>query len=119
MAGENRWGAPRIYSEPVMLGFHDVSEAIVSRYLRRYRSLYLNRKKQQSWMTFLKNHRDVISAIDFFVVPTISFNILFVLFLINHNRRKICHYNVTNQPSANWVTQQLRNAFPFDLAPKY
>jgi putative transposase len=119
MAGENRWGAPRIYSELLILGFTNVSETTVSRYLRKYRSLHPDKKKQQSWMTFLKNHRDVISALDFFVVPTIKFNILFVFFIIDHNRRKIRHFNVTNQPSALWVIQQLRNAFPFDQIPKY
>ena len=119
MAGENRWGAPRIYSELLMLGFDDVSEATVSRYLRRYRSLHPDKKKQQSWMTFLKNHHDVISAMDFFVVPTVNFNILFAFFIIDHGRRKIRHFNVTRQPSALWVIQQLRDAFPFDRIPKY
>ena len=70
-------------------------------------------------MTFLKNHRDVISAMDFFVVPTVNFNILFVFFIIDHCRRKIIHFNVTNHPSAQWVIQQLREAFPFDQIPKY
>ena len=116
---ENRWGAPRIFSELLMLGFKDVSEASVSRYLRKYRSLHPDKKKQQSWMTFLKNHRDVISAMDFFIVPTINFNILFVFFIIDHKRRKIRHFNVTSQPSALWVIQQLRDAFPFDQISKY
>lgn len=119
MAGENNWGAPRIYSELLMLGFKEISEATVSRYLRRYRSLHPDKKKQQSWMTFLKNHRGMISAMDFFVVPTINFNILFVFFIIDHSRRKIVHFNVTNSPSALWVIQQLRDAFPFDQVPKY
>jgi len=119
MAGENCWGAPRIYSELLMLGFDDVSEATVSRYLRSYRSLNHDKKKQQSWMTFLKNHRDMITAMDFFIVPTVNFNILFVFFIIDHRRRKVVHFNVTNQPSALWVIQQLRDAFPFDQIPKY
>jgi putative transposase len=119
MAGENRWGVPRIYSEILMLGFNDISEATVSRYLRRYRSIHPDKKKQQSWMTFLKNHRDMISAMDFFIVPTINFNILFVFFIIDHSRRKIIHFNVSNQPCALWVIQQLRNAFPFDQIPTY
>ena len=119
MAGENNWGAPRIYSELLVLGFKDVSEASVSRYLRRYRLSHPDKKKQQSWMTFLKNHRDVISAMDFFVVSTINFNILYVFFVINHRRRIIRHFNVTIQPNALWVIQQLRNAFPFDQIPKY
>ncbi len=119
MAGENNWGAPRIYSELLMLGFADVSEATVSRYLRKYRSKNPDEKKQQSWMTFLRNHRDVISAMDFFIVPTINFNILFVFFVIDHSRRIIRHFNVTNHPSAQWVIQQLRDAFPFDSTTKY
>ncbi|MBU3914102.1 integrase core domain-containing protein [bacterium] len=119
MAGENRWGAPRIYSELLMLGFDDVSEAAVSRYLRTFKSKHPEKKKQQSWMPFLKNHRDVISAMDFFVVPTINLKSLFVFFIIDHKRRIIRHFNVTNHPSAQWVIQQLRDAFPFDQVPKY
>jgi len=119
MAGENHWGAPRIYSELLMLGYTDVSEPTVSRYLRTFRSQHPDKKRQQSWMTFLKNHRDVISAMDFFIVPTVRFNILFVFFIIDHNRRKIVHFNVTDHPFAEWVIQQLRNAFPFDSALKY
>ncbi len=81
MAGENNWGAPRIYSELLMLGYNDVSEATVSRYLRKHRTKHPDVKKQQSWMTFLKNHTDMISSMDFFIVPTINFNILFVFFI--------------------------------------
>lgn len=119
MAGENRWGAPRIYSELLMLGFNEISEATVSRYLQKFRSNHPDKKKQQSWMTFLRNHRDVISAMDFFIVPTNNFNILFVFFIIDNSRRKIIHFNVTNHPSAKWVIQQLRNAFPFDQISRY
>jgi putative transposase len=70
-------------------------------------------------MTFLKNHRDIVSAMDFFIVPTINFNIIFVFFIIDHKRRIIRHFNVTSHPSAQWVIQQLRVAFPFDQIPKY
>jgi putative transposase len=119
MTGENHWGAPRIYSELLMLGFKDISEATVSRYLRRFRLNHPDKKKQLSWMTFLKNHRDVISAMDFFVVPTFNFNILFVFFIIDHRRRTIRHFNVTSQPCALWVIQQLCDAFPFDQISKY
>ena len=119
MTGENRWGAPRIYSELLMLGYTDVSEATVSRYLRKYRSKHTDEKKQQSWMTFLRNHRNAISAMDFFIIPTVKSNILFVFFIIDHKRRKIIHFNVVTHPYAQWVIQQLRNAFPYDSAPKY
>lgn len=70
-------------------------------------------------MTFLRNHRDVVSAMDFFIVPTIKFQILFVFFVIDHKRRIIRHFNVTNHPSALWVIQQLRDAFPFNQISKY
>ena len=89
MAGENHWGAPRIYSKLLMLGFNDVSEATVSRYLLRFKLKHPDTKKQQSWMTFLRNHRDVISAMDFFIVPTIKFNIIFVFFIIDHSDERL------------------------------
>ena len=60
MAKEDRWGAPRIYSELLMLGFYDISEATVSRYLRKYRSKHPDKKKQQSWMTFLKSNYSAV-----------------------------------------------------------
>jgi putative transposase len=114
----NHCETPRIFSELLMLGFADVSEATVSRYLIKYRSLHPDKMKLQSWMTFLKIHRNVISAMGFFIVPTINFNLLFVFFIVDHNRKKIRHFNVTNQPSALWAIQQLRNAFPFYQIPK-
>jgi transposase InsO family protein len=118
MARENYWGAPRIYSELLMLGYKNVKERTV-RYLRKFRSKHPDKKKQQSWHTFLKNHRDVISAMDFFVVPTVNFGILYVFFVIDHARRRIVHLNVTGHPTAQWVKQQLREAFPFESVPQY
>ena len=96
MVGENRWRAPRIYSELLMLGFNDISEATVSRYLRKYQTKHPDKKKQQSWMTFLRNYRDVFSAMGFFIVPTIKFNILYAFFIIDHKRRIIRHFSITN-----------------------
>ena len=119
MARENNWGAPRIYSELLMLGYKNVKERTVSRYLRRFRSGHPDKAKQQSWRIFLKNHRDVISAMDFFVVPNVRFGILYVFFVIDHAKRKIVHLNITEHPTAQWVKQQLREAFPFDSFPKY
>jgi len=66
-----------------------------------------------------KNHRQYIMGMDFFTVPTISFKILYIFFVIDHARRKIVHLNVTENPTAEWVVQQLKNAFPFDSASKY
>ncbi len=70
-------------------------------------------------MTFLRNHREVIAAIDFFTVPTATFRIIYVLFVIRHRRREVLHWNLTAHPTASWVIQQLREAFPFHTAAKY
>jgi transposase InsO family protein len=60
----------------------------------------------------LQNHREVIAAFDFFTVPTVTFQLLYCFFLIEHGRRRILHFNVTRHPTAEWVVQQLREAFP-------
>jgi putative transposase len=112
MARENGWGAPRIHGELLKLGF-TVSERTVSRYLRRLGSWP---ERGQSWLTFLRNHREVIVAMDFFTVPTATFRVLYVWFAIRHARREIVHWSVTESPTAPWVVQQLREAFPFDDA---
>jgi transposase InsO family protein len=70
-------------------------------------------------MTFLRNHKDGITAKDFFVVPTVEFRLLYVWFIIDHGRRRIIHFQVTANPTAPWVIQQLREAFPYDSAPKH
>ena len=110
MARENGWGAPRIHGELLKLGFR-VSERTVSRYMRR---LGRSPERRQSWFTFLRNHREVIVAMDFFAVPTATFRVLYVWFAIRHSRREIVHWSVTASPTAAWVVQQLREAFPFD-----
>jgi putative transposase len=109
MVNENpSWGAPRIHGELLKLGL-DVSERTVSRYLRR-RSPSDDARKL--WSAFLRNHRDVIAAMDFFTVPTLTFRVLYCFFVIEHGRRKILHFNVTEHPSGSWIAQQLREAFP-------
>ena len=113
MASENGWGAPRIHGELVKLGFM-VSERTVSRYMRHHGRRWPERR--QSWLTFLRNHREVIVAMDFFTVPTATFRVLYVWFAIRHSRREVVHWNVTGSPTASWVVQQLREAFPFDEA---
>src|SRR6185503_6120753 len=62
------------------------------------------------WMAFLRNHRDAIAAMDFFVVPTMTFRLLSVWSVIEHRRRRVVHFNVTDHPHAMWVMQQLREA---------
>jgi transposase InsO family protein len=114
MARENpTWGAPRIHGELLKLGF-EVSEATVSRYMPRRR-----KPPSQSWRTFLRNHAKDLVSIDFFVVPTVTFRILYVFLVLEHERRRIVRFNVTEGPSARWTGQQLVNAFPYDSAPKY
>lgn len=102
------WGAPKIHGELLKLGFV-LSERTVARYLRR-----LGRRGDpgKRWVAFLQNHREVIAAFDFFTVPTLTFRLLYCFFVIDHGRRKILHFNVTRHPTADWVIQQLREAFP-------
>ncbi len=71
------------------------------------------------WLALLRNHKDGIAAMDFFTVPTASLRVLYCWFVIHHHRRRILHFNATFNPSAAWVIQQLREAFPYDTAPKY
>ena len=111
MVDENpTWRAPRIHGELIMLGF-EVSERSVSRWMRRApRTL----DAAQRWLTFLRNHREAIAAMDFFSVPTITFNVLYVFFLIGHDRRRVLHFNVTRHSTSAWTAQQLREAFPYE-----
>lgn len=115
LAAENGWRARKIHGELKKLGF-TVGLATVSRYLPKRTP---DPGKQQRWMTFLRNHRDGIAAMDFFVIPTVGFRLLYVWFMIDHGRRRIIHFNVTTNPGAQWVIQQLREAFPDDSAPRY
>jgi len=110
MATENpTWGAPRIHGELLKLGFH-LSEPTVSRWLRRVPRTPDHAK---CWLTFLRNHREAIAAMDFFTVPTLTFGILYCFFIISHDRRKILRFSVTRNPNAFWIGQQLREAWPY------
>lgn len=70
-------------------------------------------------MTFLRNHRDVISAMDFLVAPTVRFKLLLVWFVVTHGRREALHFNVTDHRTAPWVIQQLREAFPDETSIRF
>jgi transposase InsO family protein len=108
MATENGWRARKIREELSKLGIH-LGLTTLSRYLPQVAP---RRDPEQRWMTFLRNHRDVIAGMDFFVVPTVRFQLLYVWFALDHGRRRVLHFNVTAHPTAHWVVQQLRDAFP-------
>jgi transposase InsO family protein len=115
MATENPWRARKIQSELEKLGFK-VSLATVSRYLPRKQP---DSEQRQRWMTFLRTHCDVISGMDFLVVPTVRFKLLYVWFVIGHGRRRVLHVNVTAHPTSAWVVQQLREAFPEEASIRF
>jgi len=115
MVAENStWGAPRIHGELKMLGF-DLSERTVLRWMRKAPR---SPEPAKRWSAFLSNHREAIAAMDFFTVPTLTFGVLYCFFVITHDRQRILHWNVTKHPSSTWVVQQLREAFPYDSAPR-
>jgi hypothetical protein len=80
--------------------------------------LHCRRPPSQTWRTFLDNHLSQLVSIDFFTVPTIRFQVLYVFLVLAHDRRRILHFNVTPHPTAQWTGQQLRNAFPFQQFPR-
>lgn len=107
------WGAPRIHGELLKLGI-DVSQATVSKYMVRWR-----KPPSQTWRTFLENHVGELVSIDFFTVPTVKFEILFVFLVLAHDRRRVVHFNVTRNPTARWTARQITEAFPWDTVPRY
>ena len=107
------WRAPRIHGELKMLDIR-ISERTVSRILRTVR-----RPPSQTWKTFLGNHLGQIVSVDFFTVPTIRLRVLFVFLVLEHRRREVLHFNVTEHPTSAWVAQQMVEAFADREAPRY
>lgn len=107
------WGAPRIHGELLKLGI-DISERTVSRLMPKRR-----KPPSQTWKAFLENHVKELVSIDFFTVPTARFRVLFVLVVLAHHRRRVVHFNVTENPTAAWTAQQIVEAFPEDAVPRY
>ncbi len=107
------WGSPRIVGELRTLGIH-VAKSTVEKY-----KPHGERFPSATWRTFLEQHLKELVAIDFFIVPTSTFKVLFVFIVLAHDRRRIVHFNVTEHPTAQWTAQQLVEAFPFDTAPRY
>jgi len=107
------WGAPRIHGELLKLGIN-ISQATVAKYMVRQA-----KPPFQTWRTFLENHCKELVSIDFFTVPTLTFRILYVFLILAHDRRKVLHFNVTEHPTADWVCQQLVQAFPYNTTPRH
>ncbi len=109
------WGAPRVHGELLKLGI-EISEITVSRYMPK-RSAPVG--SRQRWATFLRNHLHEILAVDFAVVPTATFGILYVFFVLSLDRRRVLHFNVTRHPTAEWTAQQVVEACAFDLPGRF
>jgi transposase InsO family protein len=107
------WGAPRIHGELLKLGI-DVGQTSVGKYMARNK-----RPPSQGWKTFLRNHADGIASIDLFVVPTVSFQLLYGLLILKHGRREIMQLSATAHPSAEWISRQLTEAFGWEEGPCY
>jgi transposase InsO family protein len=107
------WGAPWIVGELRKLGI-DVAKSTVEKYRVRPRT-----PSSPTWKTFLANHMQDLVALDFFVVPTVTCKVLFVLLILAHHRRRVVHISVTEHPTAEWTVQQVVDAFPWDEAPRY
>jgi transposase InsO family protein len=109
------WGAPRIRGELLKLGFA-IAQSTVARYMARADG---RGPSGQSWGTFVRNHMPQIAVMDLFIVPTLGFNLLYVLVIVRLARRELVWINVTEHPTAEWIAQQITEAFPWNEAPRY
>jgi hypothetical protein len=107
------WGAPRIHGELLKLGF-EIAQSTVAKYMVKRGG-----PPSQGWLTFLHNHAPKIAAMDLFVVPTIGFDLLYVLVILRLERRDLIWINVTSNPTAEWIARQCTEAFPWNEAPRY
>jgi len=107
------WGSPRIHGELLKLGI-EISERTVARWMPRKK-----KPPSQIWRSFLDNHVKDLVSMDFFVVPTATFRVLFVLVVLAHDRRRVVHFNVTEHPTARWTGEQIIQAFPDGSEPQY
>ncbi len=105
-------GLSQVWSDK-MLGI-TISERTVSRILRT-----VPRPPSQTWKTFLRNHLGQIVSVDFFIIPTIRLRVLFVFLVLEHRRREVLHFNVTEHPTSAWVAQQIVEAFADRETPRY
>jgi hypothetical protein len=105
------WGAPRVHGELLKLGI-EIGQTSVVKYMVKRRE-----PPSQGWKTFLRNHADGIAAIDLFVVPTISFRLLYCLLIVGHGRRQILWFGVTSHPTAEWTANQITEACGWGTSP--
>jgi len=110
------WGAERIRQQLALLGYAPPCADTILKYMAKPRQ---PRKPSTTWLPFLRNHLDVSWAIDFCIVPTLTFRTLFVSIVLEHGRRKVLHWAVTPAPTMSWVIQQLREATPYGIRPRY
>jgi hypothetical protein len=110
--GKPALGFPRIVGELQEIGIR-LPKSTVEKYRVRHR-----KPPSPTWRAFLKNHVQEILAADFFVVPTVRNQVLYVLFLLAHHRRQVLHCNLTAHPTALWTAQQTVEAFPWQNPPK-
>ena len=107
------WGAPRIHGELLKLGIR-VSQAAVAKYMIRRAGA-----PSLTWRSFLRNQARGIAAIDMLVAVSASFQLLFVMIILAHDRRRIVRFDITQHPTAVWLSRQVTEAFPWDTAPRY
>jgi len=112
-AANTLWGAPRIVGELAKIGI-ELPRSTVAKYMVRRR-----KPPSATWRAFLRNHVRDIVATDFFIVPTVRNQVLFVFLILAHERRRVLHFNVTAYPTAEWAAQQIVEAFPWMDPPKY
>jgi transposase InsO family protein len=110
------WSAETIHGHLVLLGFDPPCPDTIRKYMAKPKG---GTDKSQTWLTFLRNHLPVSWAMDFFTVPTLRFQILYIFVILNHSRRQVVHFAVTPHPTTAWVIQQLREAMPFGQQPTY
>ena len=111
MSRENGWGAPRIHGELQMLGIN-VSQAKVTKYMLRPR-----KPRSQTWRTFLDNHVKDLASVDFFIVASATFRILYVLVVLKHERRQVVHFHVTEHPPMRGPNSKSSGRFPSTRHP--
>jgi hypothetical protein len=105
------WGAPRIHGEVLKLGF-EIAQSSVAKYMVKPRE-----PPSQGWRTFLHNHAPEVAAMDFFIVPTIGFDLLYAFVIVRLDRRELVWINATRNPTAAWNARQITEAFPWEEAP--